>query len=390
MQIPLDPVAESLISRLESQGYSAYAVGGAVRDSLLGREVNDTDIATSAAPAQVKKALSGVKIIDTGIKHGTVTAAVGGKAYEITTYRVESGYRDSRHPDSVTFVHDIVPDLARRDFTVNAMAYSPLRGFCDPFCGREDLAARVIRAVGDPQARFTEDALRILRALRFASVLGFSIERETAKALSALAYKLKDISAERVYAELKALLCGASASQVAAQYADVLSVIAPVTGSAEYLNKLPPRADMRFACFYGAQAAAALLALRADKRTVSGAALCAGSLPLPADETGKKRFIAAHGRASAALVAAYRRALYGEDAEGEIERLIASGGCFSVAELDIKGGDLRRLGFTGEAIGRALSSLLDSVLCGETANKKEALAEAALRLPKNGVDNSKE
>ncbi|MBR4799401.1 MAG: hypothetical protein IK047_03970, partial [Clostridia bacterium] len=164
MQIPLDPVAENLISRLESQGYSAYAVGGAVRDSLLGREVSDTDIATSAAPAQVKKALSGVKIIDTGIKHGTVTAAVGGKAYEITTYRVESGYRDSRHPDSVTFVHDIVPDLARRDFTVNAMAYSPLRGFCDPFCGREDLAARVIRAVGDPQARFTEDALRILRA----------------------------------------------------------------------------------------------------------------------------------------------------------------------------------------------------------------------------------
>ena len=390
MQITLDPNAKGMIELLESQGYSAYAVGGAVRDSLLGREVSDTDIATSARPEEVKKALCGIKVVDTGIKHGTVTAVAGGKPYEITTYRVESGYRDSRHPDSVEFVHDIVPDLARRDFTVNAMAYSPTRGFCDPFGGREDLKNRVIRAVGDPKTRFTEDALRILRALRFASVLEFAIEPETAKALASLAYKLKDISAERIYSELKKLLCGAAASQVAAEYSGVLSVIAPVTGSAGSLCKLPPRADMRVACFYGAEVGNVLDSLRSDKKTRTGATLCAASSPLPADEPGMKRFIAALGRDTAALTVEYRRALCGEDAEKLFEKTLAANTCLSQRELKIKGKDLASVGISGADIGKTLAALFESVLCGETPNKKEALLKYALQMRKNGVDNSNE
>ncbi len=390
MQIKLDKNAIKLISRLEASGFSAYAVGGCVRDSLLGREVSDTDIATSATPAEMKQALSGVKLIETGIKHGTVTALLGKKTYEITSYRVESGYSDSRHPDHVAFVRDIIPDLARRDFTVNAMAYSPSRGFCDPFGGREDLKARVIRAVGDPRARFTEDALRILRALRFASVLGFEIEKNTSDALSELAPNLKNVSAERILAETEKLVCGNAAETVVNAYKDVVCTVVPLRGDTHAFAQLPPLPEYRLACLLGAGAGDALRALRSSAKLARAAEMLAGSVPLPRDTVGKKRFIAKEGREDAARIALYRRTLYGEDAERGIEGLIAAGGCFSLAELDIGGDDLARLGYTGAEVGRVLRELLDSVLRGETENEKSALCAAALKSIKIGVDNSEE
>ncbi|MBP5155194.1 MAG: hypothetical protein J6252_01270 [Clostridia bacterium] len=390
MHIELDKNASDIISRLEACGFSAYAVGGCVRDALLGRAVSDTDVATSAGTGEVKKALSGVKVLDTGIKHGTVTAVIGGDRYEITTYRVESGYSDSRHPDSVTFVRDIVQDLARRDFTVNAMAYSPSRGFCDPFGGREDLNALVIRAVGDPRARFTEDALRILRALRFAAVLGFEIENETSRALRELAPNLKNVSAERILAETEKLVCGTGAERIVNEYKDVISAAVPLNGDTRAFAKLPPFAEYRFACLLGPGAGNALRALRSSALLAQTADILANSKELPRDTLGKKRFIAEAGRENAARIAIYRRALYGEDAEKETERLISSGGCYSVKELEIDGNDLIRLGFSGEEVGRALHALLDRVLRGGTENEKNALCAAALRLQKIGVDNSAE
>ena len=384
MHIRLDPTAEKLINMLESAGYSAYAVGGAVRDYLLSRPVNDTDIATSAPPASLPRALPGVKLVETGIKHGTVTAVCGGKPYEITTYRVESGYRDSRHPDSVRFVDDITADLARRDFTVNAMAYSPTRGFVDPFGGYGDLQTRTIRAVGEASARFSEDALRILRALRFASQLGFEIEPETARAILSLSRKLKDISVERVYSELKKLFCGDSAAEVINAFAPVLEEIAPLSGDTRSFTRLPVRHDMRFACIYGARAGAVLRALHAENAAVEIAGLCAGSQPIPKETAAAKRFIVRMGRENAAIVAAYRRALYGEDDDLHIERLLVSGECLSLKELAVNGRDLAKLGISGEATGRALDALLESVITKKKKKKKKALCELAIKKLDNG------
>ena len=172
------------LARLEAAGHSAYLVGGSVRDTLMGRRPHDFDLCTSATPNQVKLALAGERFLDTGLRHGTVTLLPqDGGPIEITTYRVESSYSDARHPDGVRFVQDIRFDLSRRDFTVNAMAYSPTRGLVDPFDGRRDLRAGLLRCVGVPAKRFDEDALRILRGLRLAAETGFSIEADTAAAM---------------------------------------------------------------------------------------------------------------------------------------------------------------------------------------------------------------
>lgn len=199
----------SLISGLRSAGYRACAVGGCVRDSLMGRTPKDWDICTSARPEQVKEALSGVRMLDTGIKHGTVTALVEGEAYEITTFRIDGPYLENRRPESVEFTDDLILDLSRRDFTVNAMAYSPEEGLIDPFGGQKDLERGIIRAVGEPDVRFREDALRILRGVRFSAVLGFGVETDTATAMVENRALLDNISAERKREELlKALQSG--------------------------------------------------------------------------------------------------------------------------------------------------------------------------------------
>ena len=220
------PVARAL-SVLEACGYEGYTVGGCVRDSLLSRTPNDWDITTNATPEEMKVCFKGFRVIETGIRHGTLTVIVDGMQLEITTYRNDGEYLDNRHPVQVTFSKNIEDDLSRRDFTVNAMAYHPQKGFVDLFGGREDLQNRIIRAVGDAKTRFEEDGLRILRAIRFASVLDFDIAEDTAKAVHACKHLLSGIAAERIREELCKLICGRGAVRILREYIDVIAVFLP-------------------------------------------------------------------------------------------------------------------------------------------------------------------
>ena len=206
MKLTLDPGAAALLDALHTAGYAAYAVGGCVRDSLLGRTAHDWDLCTSALPQQVMELFGTEQCIPTGLQHGTVTIKYGGQLYETTTFRTEGSYTDGRHPDEVRFVPDVREDLARRDFTINAMAYNAAEGLVDPFGGQKDLQNGLLRAVGEPQQRFTEDALRILRLYRFAARFGFALDAATARAARQLAPHLDCISAERIQEELAKLL----------------------------------------------------------------------------------------------------------------------------------------------------------------------------------------
>ena len=221
------PWAREALERLEQAGFEAWFVGGCVRDSLLGLAPGDWDVATSALPEETAACFAGLPQVDAGKKHGTVAVVLSGQLVEITTYRVDGAYSDSRHPDGVAFSPRLEDDLSRRDFTVNAMAWHPRRGLVDPFGGREDLSRRMLRCVGDPRRRFGEDALRVLRCLRFASQLGFSIQRETDRALWEFEGPLLTLSAERVREELTKLLCGENAPQVLREYSGVFFPLLP-------------------------------------------------------------------------------------------------------------------------------------------------------------------
>ena len=250
MSAAASPALEAL-RRLHEAGYEAYLVGGCVRDSLLGRTPGDWDITTAALPEQVEAVFAGARIIETGLKHGTVTVLLDGLPLEITTFRTESGYADHRHPDAVAFTLSLTEDLARRDFTINAMAWAPLirhgsavtpspegegldGGLTDPFGGQADLHAKIVRCVGDPMQRFDEDALRILRALRFAAQLDFTIDPATAAAAHALRDTLALVSRERIAVELTKLLCGPAARRILVEYWEILAVplpeLAPMAG----------------------------------------------------------------------------------------------------------------------------------------------------------------
>lgn len=221
------PAVTEAIARLEAQGFEAFAVGGCVRDLLLGREPKDWDVATSARPAQTRACFSGEHVIETGLKHGTLTVVLDGMPLEITTYRVDGAYSDHRRPDQVVFTQSLREDLARRDLTINAMALHPQKGLFDPFGGRADLQCRIIRCVGEPERRFEEDALRILRCLRFSSVLDFTIESATGKALLKKRALLAHVSPERIARELFAFLCGARVRPLLTQYREVFAVFLP-------------------------------------------------------------------------------------------------------------------------------------------------------------------
>ena len=225
MKIPA-PLTEA-IGVLERGGKEGWLVGGCVRDSLMGKTPHDWDVTTSASPDEMISLFSGYRLIETGLKHGTVTVVISGEQIEITTFRIDGEYRDNRRPCSVLFTSDISEDLSRRDFTVNAMAYSPLRGLCDLFGGRDDLEKKLIRCVGDPDKRFGEDGLRILRALRFASVLDFEIHCDTAESVHRNRELLLNISAERIFSEFSKLLCGKGAARILREYPDVIGVFVP-------------------------------------------------------------------------------------------------------------------------------------------------------------------
>lgn len=229
MRIDIPQAAQTILDLLEAAGYEAYVVGGCVRDAILGRAPADWDITTSARPDVVKAtmAAAGVRTVDTGLAHGTVTVIIDHEPFEVTTYRSDGTYSDGRHPDSIEFLERIDGDLARRDFTINAMAYNPSRGLVDHFGGQDDLRAGVLRAVGDPRERFAEDALRIVRGLRFAARFGLAIDAATSQAMHDLAHLLDNVAAERIWVEFAGLLEGAHAVDVLRAYSDVVFQIIP-------------------------------------------------------------------------------------------------------------------------------------------------------------------
>lgn len=227
MNIYVPENVDAIIKKLENGGFEAYIVGGCVRDFILGKKPKDFDIATSAKPDEIKACLSGYTTIDTGIKHGTVTVVSDGENIEVTTFRIDGRYGDNRHPETVEFSDKLLDDLSRRDFTINSMAFNPRTGLVDEFGAQKDMFNRRIACIGDPKVRFKEDALRIMRALRFASELEFEIDEATAAAMHEMKSSLLNISIERVSSELMLLLSGASPYNVLTQFADVIAVIIP-------------------------------------------------------------------------------------------------------------------------------------------------------------------
>ena len=223
----LKKASETAVEMLKDCGFEAFLIGGSVRDYIMGMPIGDIDITTSATPTEVEDVFKDFRVIETGIKHGTVTVLIDNEPLEITTYRSESTYSDNRHPDSVAFSKALKDDVVRRDFTMNAIAFDFKDGFVDLVDGMKDIDNKIIRCIGDAQTRFREDALRILRALRFSAVLGFSIEENTAKAIHKCKDLLKNISAERIQAEFSKLICGKNAYNVLQEYADVFCVFIP-------------------------------------------------------------------------------------------------------------------------------------------------------------------
>lgn len=393
LNMPLPSDVLYIIDRMRSHGYSAHVVGGSVRDSLIGRELGDFDITTDALPQDTKAAFSEHKTVDTGIKHGTVTLVLGGVPYEITTYRVDGDYKDNRHPESVTFTRSLREDLARRDFTVNAMAYSPDGGLVDPFGGREDAAARIIRAVGDPYRRFDEDALRILRALRFASVLDFEIEEKTSEAIRSLAERLVSISKERIYTELKKLISGENAYEILRSYSGVLSFaldgmhtdVLPqreLFDRADYLTRLS--ALIYLNSTDPADAAERILSsLKTDKltRTYVISAINAYGDSSLRDERDALISLARHGvdAVEAALRLGVLLGRFTEMESGILAGALASDKPYAISHLAIRGTDITALGIEGARVGEVLKSLLFAVIDGEVENSKEGLISHVMR-----------
>ena len=384
------------LDTLEQNGFAAYLVGGCVRDWLRGQVPGDYDIAVASSPEETERCFAGWRIIETGLQHGTVTVVSEGHNLELTTFRCDGAYRDSRRPESVSFTRDIHADVSRRDFTVNAMAYSPIHGFVDDFGGREDLKKRIVRCVGDPERRFTEDALRIMRALRFASVLDFSIEEATGQALLALRDRLDNISAERVFTELKKLLAGQNAEKVLLRYRPVIGTVLPETAAlsaADYARSarcVKNGADdpARFASLlYGLPAEAAEQAcrrLRTDNKFRVSVRFLLENADRAFRSAGEgKRLAGEKGPERLAALLAFRRAM-GVPEDENLAKAVAAvthgGECLSLKELAVGGGDITALGADGRQVGAVLSALLTEVTEGRLPNDRDALLRKAAEL----------
>ena len=402
ISFPLDPGAAALLTRLHAAGYAAYAVGGCVRDSLLGQTPHDWDLCTSATPEQVLESFGEAHCIPTGLQHGTVTVKHGGALYEITTFRTEGAYSDGRHPDHVAFVPDVKEDLARRDFTINAMAYNAEEGLIDPFGGQNDLAAGIVRAVGEPQRRFEEDALRILRLYRFAARFGFAIDPATGQAARALCRHLDCVSEERIAEELSRLL--AAPAPGAYLEAEVLAVIFPELDAAELpesrriLDALEPGMEhvpVRLAallCPLGeAGARAALKRLKCSNALTGTVATlvreAAAEMPGAALTLTARRFLSRYDLATVTDLTALCSARHPEQAEAfaalqqEAARLVETNACCRINQLAVNGRDLMDAGIRpGPGLRRVLDALLEQVLTGQLPNEKAALLAAAAQV----------
>ena len=435
MKLTLGSGAAVLLDALHAAGYAAYAVGGCVRDGLLGLCPHDWDLCTSALPQQVMNLFGEERCIPTGLQHGTVTVKQGGGLYEITTFRTEGTYSDGRHPDEVHFVPDVREDLARRDFTINAMAYNEKEGLIDPFGGQNDLQQGIVRAVGVPHQRFTEDALRILRLYRFAARYGFAIDPATGQAAEALCTHLDCVSAERIEEELSKLL----AAPAPAAYLDekILTVILPELAP-EALDAAKPVVD---ACPAGSEnlpvrLAALLLSLGEDGtrkvlrrlrcsnalieetavlvkesggssgsfllghesgHSIARPTACGGRVPpqrtvlgetsAAPDTAAIRKLLGRYGLTAVQRLAALGTALHPERAADfaaqarSAEQMEADGVCCRISQLAVNGRDLMAAGIpAGPGLRRVLEALLDGVIRGEYPNEKQALLEQAHKI----------
>ena len=381
--------AKFAIERLESRGYEAYAVGGCVRDSLLGTAPHDCDLTTRATPNQTAAAFADCRIIETGMKHGTVTVLYKGEAIEITTYRLDGDYPDNRHPASVTFSESLADDLARRDFTVNAMAYHPVRGLVDLFGGKDDLRRGVIRCVGDAVTRFHEDGLRILRAVRFASVLDFSLENETSRAVHACVSLLDNIARERIREEWNKLLLGTAADRILREYTDVVSQIFPNVAPPPLVIRIadaPTDLITRLTLFfyaYGLDADAAMRRLRYNNasREEVVSLLRFAEAPVEPTEASVRRLLASLSPEVFRRLTDVKRGIgfpVSETVSVIAETILSRGDCLSLRTLAVDGKDLMEIGIPeGKPLGDVLNRLLDSVMNGDLPNEKAALLSAA-------------
>lgn len=426
---------EFALNKLERAGYEAYIVGGCVRDILRGETPSDYDITTSAEPEQTKVVFSGERIIETGLKHGTVTLLKEDTPLEITTYRIDGDYTDNRRPDSVRFTKTLTEDLARRDFTVNAMAYSPKTGITDAFGGEEDLKKGIIRCVGDANRRFNEDALRIMRAIRFASVLDFEIEQKTKESIFKNKNLLKNISVERIAVELLKLLSGKNARKVILDYFEVLEVILPeISGmkgfdqksrwhvydilnhTALAVEKSPETLVLRLAAllhdcgkvdsftvdergvghFYGhpevsyEKAKTALARLKFDNATTAAVLTLIKYHDMPIEPTkpAVKKVLKLLGADLFFKLLDIKRAdnlaqnleltkdvlKTIDNIENIAKEIIKNNECFCLKTLAVTGADLINIGIpTGKELGEKLEFLLDAVINERAENKKEEL-----------------
>lgn len=427
-----------LIQLLENAGFEAFAVGGCVRDSLMNRTCSDVDITTSALPQQTEKVLNSnsIKYIETGLKHGTITAVVDGKSYEITTYRTDGDYADNRHPENVCFVNDIKSDLSRRDFTINAMAYNDKKGIVDLFSGREDLNNKLIRAVGDADTRFKEDALRIMRALRFASTLSFDIEDKSKDAIFNNKQLLNNVSAERLYSELSKLLLGDNVYNVLVEYKKVIAVVIPELEAifdieqntrwhiydvwhhtSKSVECAPKDLALRWTMllhdvgkaytkttddngtdhFKGHQkvseqyAGAVLKRLKAPNEVFDRAmaVIPIHDIHIGVEEKNIKKWLSRLGESSLRDLISVKRSdklaqnpdMIADElarlavTESKLNAIIEAGEPFQVKDLAVNGYELMQLGLSGRAIGEALNAALDKVMCNELQNEKKPLLD---------------
>lgn len=429
---------------LEQSGFDAFAVGGCIRDSIMGKEPNDWDMTTSSAPDETIKVFKDFRVIPTGIKHGTVTVIIEGNPLEITTMRIDGEYHDNRRPDNVIFTKNIEKDLSRRDFTVNAIAYSPMHGLIDPFAGKQDIETGIIRCVGDPDRRFEEDALRIIRALRFASVLDFTIEDKTAESIMRNKHLLGNVAVERVRVELVKLLQGVGVERILNEFKDVFFDIIPELRALDGFPQNTPyhiynvwehtvkvvsgvknTPELRIAAllhdiakpqkfhpdekgiahFKGHPELSAEMSLeilkrmrfsnaeietiykiitlhdtRPDGSRSKIAHLCSDYSP----EIVRLTLDLMRGDAAGKNPLYYNEDILSyELAEKQIDDIEMNSLCLNVTDLDIDGRDIMNLGYKGREIGMILDRLLELVIDEKINNKKDDLLGAAKKFKNN-------
>ncbi len=433
VQIHIPEYARTAMKELDKNGFASFVVGGCVRDSIMGKTANDWDMTTSALPEETLEVFKNYRTIPTGIKHGTVTVLIDKQPLEITTFRIDGEYTDNRRPDSVNFTRNIENDLSRRDFTVNAMAYSEKDGLVDLFGGMEDIENKIIRCVGNPDKRFQEDALRIMRAIRFSSVLGFKIEKETAESIRRNKYLLKNIAAERIRVELEKLLLGDDAERILLEFSDVIFEIIPELGETYGVMQNSPyhiydvwhhivksvaasekdkyvrltmllhdigKPQMKTTDekgidhFKGHASVSADMAfeilkrLRYDKKTISVVTKLVFhhddrlyNAPHNVKKHASKfgfEFLYLLDKVSRADILAQNPEIPDRFSGCDnyiklLKKVEDEEACLKISDLKVNGNDLISLGYQGKEIGEALEKLLDKVIRNEVQNSKEDL-----------------